>query len=63
VVPFLNQLAGTPNVAPECNALEPDDFVAPGGTYRDSADHTGTVKFQCCIHPWMRLEATVTSKN
>jgi plastocyanin len=63
VVPFLNQLAGTPNVAPECNALEPDDFVAPGGTYRDSVDHAGTVKFQCCIHPWMRLEATVTSKN
>jgi plastocyanin len=59
IVPFLNQLAGTPNVAPECNALENDDFVAPGTTYKETVDHKGTVKFQCCIHPWMRLEATV----
>ena len=59
IVPFLNQLAGTPNVAPECNALEADDFVAPGGTYKETLDHKGHVKFQCCIHPWMRLEATV----
>jgi plastocyanin len=59
IVPFLNQLSGTPNVAPECSALEPDDFVAPGGTYHEAVDHSGTVKFQCCIHPWMRLEAQV----
>ena len=59
IVPFLNQLAGTPNVAPECNALENDDFVAPGTTYKETVDHKGTVKFQCCIHPWMRLESTV----
>jgi len=59
IVDFLNQLAGTPNVAPECAALENDDFVAPGGTYTESIDHSGTVKFQCCIHPWMRLEAKV----
>lgn len=59
IVPFLNQLAGTPDVAPECNALEADDFVAPGGTYKETIDHKGTLKFQCCIHPWMRLEATV----
>jgi plastocyanin len=59
IVPFLNQLAGTPNVAPECNALEADDFVAPGATYKETIEHKGTIKFQCCIHPWMRLEATV----
>ena len=59
IVPFLNQLAGTPNVAPECKALEPDDFVAPGTTYQEAVNHSGTLKFQCCIHPWMRLEATV----
>jgi len=59
IVPFLNQLAGTPNVAPECKALENDDFVAPGATYKETVDRKGTVKFQCCIHPWMRLEATV----
>jgi len=59
IVPFLNQLAHTPTVAPACAALEGDDFVAPGGSYREQVDHAGTVKFQCCIHPWMRMEATV----
>jgi len=59
-VPFLNDLAHLPNVAPECRpeALDADDFVAPGGTYRETVDHTGQLKFQCCIHPWMRLEAS-----
>jgi hypothetical protein len=54
----LNQLSHVPDVAPECNALEPDDFVAPGGTYRATVSHGGPLKFQCCIHPWMRLEAS-----
>jgi len=62
VVPLLNQLSGTPNVAPECAALEPGDFVAPGGTYREDLHEAGNVKFQCCIHPWMRLEARVTER-
>jgi plastocyanin len=57
IVPDLNQLAHVPDVAPECANLDPDDFVAPGGTYREAVDHSGTVKFQCCIHPWMKLEA------
>ena len=59
-VQFLNDLAHVPNVAPECRpeALEADDFVAPGGTYRETVDHAGHLKFQCCIHPWMRLEAS-----
>jgi plastocyanin len=61
IVPNLNQLAGTPTMAPECGALEADDFVAPGTTYRETVHEAGTVKFQCCIHPWMRLEATVAS--
>ncbi len=61
IVPNLNQLAGTPTMAPECGALEGDDFVAPGTTYRETVHEAGTVKFQCCIHPWMRLEATVAS--
>jgi hypothetical protein len=39
-------------------ALEGDDFVPPGGTYRETVDGSGTLKFQCCIHPWMRLEAS-----
>jgi plastocyanin len=62
IVPVLNQLSGNPNVAPECKTLEPDDFVAPGGTYRETLHASGTVKFMCCIHPWMRLEARVTDK-
>jgi plastocyanin len=62
IVPFLNNLAHTPQVAPECTALAPDDFVAPGSTYHEGVDHTGTLKFQCCIHPWMRLEAQASSR-
>jgi hypothetical protein len=38
---------------------EPDDFVQPGGTYTEKLDEAGTKKFQCCIHPWMHLTATV----
>ncbi len=59
IVPVLNTLAQTPVVAPECTTLDADDFVAPGDTYRETVDHGGSLKFQCCIHPWMRLEATV----
>jgi hypothetical protein len=60
LVPLLNQLANVPDVAPECRpeALEPDDFVPPGGTYREPVSRSGNLKFQCCIHPWMRLEAS-----
>jgi hypothetical protein len=65
IVPLLNDLAHVPRVAPECalEALEPDDFVPPGGTYRETVDRAGTLKFQCCIHPWMRLEATSRDSN
>jgi hypothetical protein len=60
LVPLLNELSHNPNVAPECTpaALDPDDFVPPGGTYRETVSHSGTLKFQCCIHPWMRLETS-----
>jgi len=59
IVPPLNQLSHNPVVAPECTTLEPDDFVAPGGTYSQQVDATGTLLFQCCIHPWMRLTVQV----
>jgi plastocyanin len=58
IVPFLNELSRTPTIAPECDpsVLDADDFVAPGGTYRAAVDRPGAIRFQCCIHPWMRAE-------
>jgi hypothetical protein len=38
-----------------------DDFVKPGTTYEEEETlAAGTTKFQCCIHPWMRLEVHVS---
>jgi plastocyanin len=54
IVPVLNGLSGNPVVAPECTALEPDDFVAPGASYEEVVQAASTQRFQCCIHPWMR---------
>lgn len=58
IVPSLNRLAHLSTVAPECKSLESDDFVRPGGMYREEIDDSRMLKFQCCIHPWMRLEAS-----
>jgi len=55
---LLNELSRAGATVPECQDLDDDDRVAPGETYTEVIDHPGTVKFQCCIHPWMRLEAT-----
>jgi plastocyanin len=60
VVPFLNDLSGTPTVAPECTAET--QFVPPGGTDTDSLNQTGELKFQCCIHPWMRTTVMVKAR-
>jgi hypothetical protein len=62
IVPLLNDLSHNPTVAPECAALDDDDFVPPGGTYREEEplEAGETAKFQCCIHPWMRLEVQVS---
>jgi hypothetical protein len=63
IVPALNTLANTPVEAPECKALESDDFIAPGATYEsDTEQEAGEEKYQCCIHPWMRLTAHVREK-
>jgi plastocyanin len=59
IVPPLNDLSGNPDVAPECNVAT--DFVPPGGTDTDELDKAGELKFQCCIHPWMRTTVTVKS--
>ena len=62
IVPLLNDLSHNSTVAPECTALEEDDFVKPGATYREEEplEAGTTAKFQCCIHPWMRLEVQVS---
>ena len=59
IVPLLNQLAGTPNVAPECAQLQAGDFLAPGTSSQEVEDEEGIEKYQCCIHPWMRAEVRI----
>jgi plastocyanin len=61
VVPALNDLAKVPAVAPECTALEDEDRIKPGASYREDIEDAGVEKYQCCIHPWMRLEARVSN--
>ena len=60
IVDDLNELSHLPTVAPECLSLEPDDLVAPGQTYEEDIEEAGEEKYQCCIHPWMRLNARVS---
>ncbi len=66
VVPVLNLLSGNPVPAPEC--LQPPSatniFVEAGTTETGPTAGTselpvGTTHFQCCIHPWMRLNVVV----
>jgi hypothetical protein len=62
IVPDLNQLSGQTTVAPECMQLQPDDFIAPGGSSSEEEDEAEVEKYQCCIHPWMRAEVRITEK-
>jgi hypothetical protein len=56
----LNAASGTLVVAPECLALESEDFIQPGALYAtDRAPAAGVAHYQCCIHPWMRAEVTI----
>ena len=64
----LNDLAGvfdpallTPRT--ECLTLPDEDFLPPGGTDREDVVEEGTLKFQCCIHPWMQYKAHVKKKK
>lgn len=54
IVADLNNLSGNPVPAPECLALTPSDFIAPGGQTTQTFEPGETDKYQCCIHPWMR---------
>lgn len=72
VVPFLNALSGNPTPAAECLAdpnAPPDPkafsvFIPPGTTATGPTAGSMMMpkghltKFQCCIHPWMRVELT-----
>jgi plastocyanin len=64
-VPPLNALSGNFVPAPECFAQSVGvTFVPVGaedqpGPILDNAARGKTVKFQCCIHPWMRAEVMV----
>jgi len=60
IVPDLNELANVPNVAPECLSLNAGDFVAPGQTFEEDIEADEEEKYQCCIHPWMRLNTRVS---
>jgi plastocyanin len=62
VVGFLNALAGTPNIAPECEAKQLSDLIAPGATRSEVTDEAGDEKYQCCIHPWMRAVVHIAAK-
>lgn len=71
-VDFLNGPAGDPIPAPECaqvvnGALVPQPpsdqnvFLVPGANASVHVQHGSTARYQCCIHPWMRL--TITPKD
>jgi plastocyanin len=66
VVQLLNEAIGLTTPAPECTELDPEDFIAAGATFREQdeeeGEQPGIVKYQCCIHPWMRLTARVLDK-
>ncbi len=56
-VPMLNKLAGTPAEAPECTIPKSELLVPPGGEVLLLLSQTpGVLKFQCCVHPWMKME-------
>lgn len=71
-VDFLNALSGNPVPAPECAQMvdgelvpqSPSDeniFIPGGGSATVPLDHEVVKRYQCCIHPWMRL--TITPKD
>ncbi|MEN3358759.1 MAG: hypothetical protein V7637_2741 [Mycobacteriales bacterium] len=69
-VASLNQASGNPTPAPECATMAADGSLVPtppsATNLRVAAQTqvpapplaTGTTLFQCCIHPWMRIQVT-----
>jgi hypothetical protein len=67
-VPALNNLSGNPTPAPECalglpesdtNVIVEAGTSQAGPTAGTSALPEEVTKWQCCIHPWMRLRVAV----
>jgi plastocyanin len=60
IVPALNTGSGNPVETPECAELQATDLVSAGAAVATQpATASGTVRYQCCIHPWMRTVVTV----
>jgi len=59
ILPILNILSGNPVPAPECLKLGAGDFIPPGGMSAPDTEDPGVHHYQCCIHPWMRVDVTV----
>jgi len=55
IVPLLNTLSGNPTPAPECSPRLLH-FLTPGASVQATVGNDGTELYQCCIHPWMRME-------
>jgi hypothetical protein len=67
-VPPLNALSGNPVPAPECSVSQPESNTnviveagksEAGPTAGTSALPEEVTKWQCCIHPWMRMIVAV----
>jgi hypothetical protein len=59
IIPGLNALSGNPVEAPECadGAKFGASVVLAGASSKTITAKPGD-RFQCCIHPWMRLTVT-----
>jgi hypothetical protein len=63
-VAALNDASGNPRPAPECATVVngdlvpqppgPDNLFIPAGGSATHKASSETVRYQCCIHPWMR---------
>ena len=60
---LLNNLSGNPTPAPECQNLPPNAFIAPGASQQEEVGAPGTRHYQCCIHPWMRVDLQVLGEG
>jgi hypothetical protein len=58
-VDMLNALSQSGPEVQECKTEK--TIVPPGGTDSEALDQVGELKFQCCVHPWMRTTVLVKS--